>query len=147
MPPGGTSSKSTDLMRPISPQSLSSSSVSRSNTFNTVSSGGTFKSRDLSPDPKGFRSPRRVLSQKSQQTFDSIDKELSQSQISSTHTTTTTTSSSIHNNSNINPIKSDWMSMSDVASTHSTTNNSSATANVHPLNTPTASLSSSRQPM
>jgi hypothetical protein len=134
-------------MRPISPQSLSSSGVSRSNTFNTVSSGGTLKSRDLSPDPKGFRSPRRVLSQKSQQTFDSIDKEHSQSQISSTHTTTTTTSSSIHNNSNINPIKNDWMSISDVVSIHSTTNNNNATSNIHPLNTPTASLSSSRQPM
>ncbi|KAG2214981.1 hypothetical protein INT46_010792 [Mucor plumbeus] len=147
LPPGGTSSKSTDLMRPISPQSLSSSGVSRSNTFNTVSSGGTLKSRDLSPDPKGFRSPRRVLSQKSQQTFDSIDKELSQSQISSTHTTTTTTSSSIHNNSNINPIKNDWMPISDVVSIHSTTNNNNATSNIHPLNTPTASLSSSRQPI
>ncbi|KAI8075922.1 uncharacterized protein B0P05DRAFT_546934 [Gilbertella persicaria] len=61
-----------DILRPISPQSLSSSSVSRSNTFNTVSSGGTFRSRELSPDPKGFKSPRRVLSQKSQQ---SVEKE------------------------------------------------------------------------
>ncbi|KAL7308130.1 hypothetical protein PS15m_012024 [Mucor circinelloides] len=151
LPPSATSSsKSPDLMRPISPQSLSSSGVSRSNTFNTVSSGGTLKSREMSPDPKGFRSPRRVLSQKSQQTFDSIDKELSHSQISSAHTTTSHTASSIHNNnSGISNIKNDWMSMSDVASTHSSAanNNNNATMNVHPLNTPTASLSSSRQPM
>ncbi|EPB89725.1 hypothetical protein HMPREF1544_03388 [Mucor circinelloides 1006PhL] len=153
LPPSATSSsKSSDLMRPISPQSLSSSGVSRSNTFNTVSSGGTLKSREMSPDPKGFRSPRRVLSQKSQQTFDSIDKELSHSQISSAHTTTSHTASSIHNNNNsgISNTKNDWMSMSDVASTHSSAannNNNNATMNVHPLNTPTASLSSSRQPM
>lgn len=106
----------------------------------------------MSPDPKGFRSPRRVLSQKSQQTFDSIDKELSHSQISSAHTTTSHTASSIHNNNNsgISNTKNDWMSMSDVASTHSSAannNNNNATMNVHPLNTPTASLSSSRQPM
>ncbi|GAN10492.1 conserved hypothetical protein [Mucor ambiguus] len=150
-PSGNSSSKSSDLMRPISPQSLSSSGVSRSNTFNTVSSGGTLKSREMSPDPKGFRSPRRVLSQKSQQTFESIDKELSRSQISSAHTTTSHTASSIHNNSSIHNPKNDWMSMSDVVSTHSSVanngNTTNAAMNVHPLNTPTASLSSSRQPM
>ncbi|KAI8988852.1 hypothetical protein BDB01DRAFT_783364 [Pilobolus umbonatus] len=53
--------------RPLSPQSLPSSNVSRSNTFNTISSSNTFRSRELSPDSKGFHSPRRVLSQKSQQ--------------------------------------------------------------------------------
>lgn len=65
--------KPVDLMRPISPQSLNSS-ISRSNTFNTVSSGGTLKSRERSPDPKGFASPRRGLSQKSQSTTDSSVK-------------------------------------------------------------------------
>ncbi|EIE80009.1 hypothetical protein G6F46_011652 [Rhizopus delemar] len=51
-----------ELIRPPSPQSLSSSSISRSNTYNTVSSAGsrTTKSRELSPDPKSFR----TLSQK-----------------------------------------------------------------------------------
>ncbi|KAG1056800.1 hypothetical protein G6F43_001327 [Rhizopus delemar] len=54
------------LTRPLSPQSLSSSGVSRSNTYNTVSSSGaSYKSsshRDLSPDPKIFHN--RSLSQK-----------------------------------------------------------------------------------
>lgn len=81
--------KPIDLMRPISPQSLNSS-ISRSNTFNTVSSGGTLKSRDLSPDPKGFQSPRRVLSQKSQSTTDSSKNDWSM--ISDTNIPTTSTS-------------------------------------------------------
>jgi len=119
--------QSSDSMRPISPQSLNSSSISRSNTFNTVSSSGTLKSREFSPDPSknGYQSPRRVLSQKSQRTFDSLDKE--QSQIS---TANSSLNSSIHHNSNINNNnnsnntnsmiinssnnKNDWMMMSDV---------------------------------
>jgi hypothetical protein len=104
--PAARPQQTSDMMRPISPQSLSSSSISRSNTFNTVSSGGTLRStdprsRDLSPDPKGFRSPRRVLSQKSQQTYDSLEKE--------TNMPSATTSSPL-----INTNKNDWMMMSDV---------------------------------
>lgn len=82
--------KPIDLMRPISPQSLNSS-ISRSNTFNTVSSGGTLKSRELSPDPKGFQSPRRVLSQKSQSTTDSNKSDwpvMNESNIPTTSTST-----------------------------------------------------------
>ncbi|KAI7889824.1 uncharacterized protein EV154DRAFT_445700 [Mucor mucedo] len=82
--------KPIDLMRPISPQSLNSS-ISRSNTFNTVSSGGTLKSRELSPDPKGFQSPRRVLSQKSQSTTDSSKSDwpvMNESNIPTTSTST-----------------------------------------------------------
>lgn len=86
---------------------MTSSGVSRSNTFNTVSSGGsgTLRSREKSPDPKGFQSPRRVLSQKSARTFDSLDKDLSTS-----------------NNININnhqqtsqQPKNDWMMMNEVS--------------------------------
>jgi hypothetical protein len=73
-PPPPIPTSSSDL-RPLSPQSLNSSSnISRSNTFNTISSNGstTMRSRDLSPDPpSGFRSPRRMLSQKSQNTMES----------------------------------------------------------------------------
>ncbi|KAI9283189.1 hypothetical protein BY458DRAFT_486040 [Sporodiniella umbellata] len=45
-----------DIQRSPSPQSFSSSGISRSNTYNTVSSGGsrTPRSRELSPDPKSF---------------------------------------------------------------------------------------------
>lgn len=103
--------------RPISPQSLNSSNISRSNTFNTISSGAssTFKSRELSPDPhkqhQGFQSPRRVLSQKSQRTFESDQ-------------------STVHSNN-----KPDWMIMAEANNT------------VHPLNTPTTSTSTPKQPM
>ncbi|GAA5816418.1 hypothetical protein MFLAVUS_009947 [Mucor flavus] len=102
--------------RPISPQSLNSSNISRSNTFNTISSGAssTFKSRELSPDPhmkQGFQSPRRVLSQKSQRTFESDQ-------------------STTHSNN-----KPDWMIMAEANNT------------VHPLNTPTTSTSTPKQPM
>jgi hypothetical protein len=128
--PSSRPQQPSDAIRPISPQSLTSSNVSRSNTFNTVSSGGsgTLRSREFSPDQKGFQSPRRVLSQKSQRTFDSLDKDLSsnimnQSQISSTASTT----NNINNSSNISMmngsngvggglnanIKNDWMN-SDV---------------------------------
>ena len=91
-------------MRPISPQSLNSSSISRSNTFNTISSGGTHKSREMSPDPKGYQSPRRVLSQKSHRTFDSSDKE-------QPSTLSTSSGTIISNASN----KNDWMMISDVS--------------------------------
>jgi hypothetical protein len=67
-----------------------------------VSSGGTLRtdprSRDLSPDPKGFHSPHRVLSQKSQQTYDSLEKD--------NNMPSATTSSPL--------IKNDWMMMNDV---------------------------------
>ncbi|RCI04627.1 polar growth protein [Rhizopus stolonifer] len=55
--------QSRDVQRPPSPQSLSSSGISRSNTYNTVSSGGSRapRSRELSPDPKSLN---RALSQK-----------------------------------------------------------------------------------
>ncbi|CEI91133.1 hypothetical protein RMCBS344292_05433 [Rhizopus microsporus] len=61
---------STSIPRPLSPQSLSSSGISRSNTYNTVSSGGsrTTRSRELSPDPKGFAN--RTLSQMGQRALD-----------------------------------------------------------------------------
>ncbi|CEP17308.1 hypothetical protein [Parasitella parasitica] len=133
LPPAGNASKSPDLTRPISPHSLSSSTVSRSSTFNTVSSNGTSKSRE--------RSSKRVVPKKSQQTFDGIDKEMTHSQISSAYTATTA-ASSVHNNSNISTAKNDW---SDSISLHSpsTPNNN----NIHPLNLPTASLSATRQPM
>jgi hypothetical protein len=93
------------MMRPISPQSLTSSGISRSNTFNTVSSGRSTtdpRSRDLSPDPKGFRSPRRVLSQKSQQTYDSLEKDTNNMPLA------TTSSPLIKANNN------EWMIMNDV---------------------------------
>lgn len=130
--------QTSDLMRPISPQSLNSSNISRSNTFNTVSSGATsMKSRELSPDPKsGYQSPRRMLSQKSQRTFDSFDKD--QSQISSN-------ASTFSNNPNSNNIiinssnnKNDWMMMSDISNNHTN-------SVIHPLNTPTTSTSTPRQ--
>lgn len=107
--PSARPQQSSDMMmRPISPQSLTSSGISRSNTFNTVSSGGTLRStnprsRELSPDPKGFRSPRRVLSQKSQQTYDSFEKD--------GNIPSVTTSSPLINGSNN---KNDWMTMNDV---------------------------------
>lgn len=104
--------------RPISPQSLNSSNISRSNTFNTVSSGATSSSnntfmktsssRDKSPDPKGYQSPHRVLSQKSQRTFESDQSTNSK----------------------------DWIP--PVVVDNST---------VHPLNIPTATTSTPRQPM
>lgn len=76
LPPGlDPPNRPLDSQRPISPTSLSSSGISRSNTFNTVSSGGTMRSRELSPDLKGFTSPRRGLSQKSHHTMDSFEKE------------------------------------------------------------------------
>ncbi|KAG1472815.1 hypothetical protein G6F56_001312 [Rhizopus delemar] len=64
------SAKQSDIVRPLSPQSLSSSGISRSNTYNTISSGGsqTTRSRELSPDPKSFGG--RVLSQKSIRSLD-----------------------------------------------------------------------------
>ncbi|KAI8638759.1 hypothetical protein BD408DRAFT_422512 [Parasitella parasitica] len=133
LPPAGYTPKSSDLTRPISPQSPSSSSVSRSSTFNTVSSSSTSKSRE--------RSSRRVVSKKSLQTFDGIDKEMSHSQISSAYTATSATSS-VHNNSNISTAKND---LSDTTSIHSpSTPNNNGT---YPLNLPTASLSATRQPM
>lgn len=105
--------QSSDLMRPISPQSLNSSSISRSNTFNTVSSGATsLKSRELSPDPKnGYQSPRRVLSQKSHRTFDSLDRDHSQISSNASSFSNPNSNNMIINSSNN---KNDWMMMSDV---------------------------------
>ncbi|KAI9262062.1 hypothetical protein BY458DRAFT_515339 [Sporodiniella umbellata] len=56
LPPSLKSDSKHDIVRPLSPQSLSSSGVSRSNTYTTMSSGASrkTKSRDQSPDPKSF---------------------------------------------------------------------------------------------
>ncbi|KAI8988214.1 hypothetical protein BDF20DRAFT_311967 [Mycotypha africana] len=152
-------SLSNSLLRPLSPQSLSaasSSTISRSNTYNTMSSSGSgsLRSQDTKPansvsTPTGFRSPRRMLSQKSQQNVESNDFNLNlmtnQSQLSSTVSPSVTPSSTTanHHQQHHQPLanRNDW-STNDI-SNYSPANHSMG---IHPLNAPTTSLSTPRQP-
>ncbi|KAI8382991.1 hypothetical protein BD560DRAFT_385732 [Blakeslea trispora] len=77
----------TGIVRPLSPQSLTSSGISRSNTFNTVSTGDSYKSPE--------NSIRKMLSRKSQQSMerDSTSEWMSSSQATSSTVLNTPTPS------------------------------------------------------